>query len=240
MEATPGEMDLNHLVRDTMAFLSLGCAENLHLALDLAPEHLSLYALTVEEGTPLAAAIAAGELPPPDDDLAADMYEHAEATLAADYAHYEISNWARRLPGESGDDPPALACRHNLKYWHNAPYLGLGAAAYSYDGRYRAANVDDPAAYIARVRAGESARADAEETDRDREMGETMMLGLRLSQGVAWGAFEARFGVALRAVYGAEIDELVGDGLLHADDAGIRLTPRGRLLGNRVFGAFLR
>ena len=155
-------------------------------ALDLAPEHLSLYALTVEEGTPLEAAIAAGTLPPPDDDLAADMYEYAEATLTADYAHYEISNWARRLPGEAGHDPPALACRHNLKYWRNARYLGLGAAAYSYDGHVRAANVDDPAAYIARIAAGESARVSAETTDRPREMGETMMLGLRLSQGVSW------------------------------------------------------
>ncbi len=208
-------------------------------ALALAPEHLSLYALTVEEGTPLAADIAAGRLPTPDDDLAADMYEHAEAALAANYAHYEISNWARRTPGDPEFGPPRLACRHNLVYWHNERYLGLGAAAHGYDGRHRMANTADVAEYVAHMGARQSALAESEATDRAREMGETMMLTLRLAEGMAWAEFAGRFGVELRAVYGQTIDELAEDGLLQADERGIRLTPRGRLLGNRVFGAFL-
>jgi oxygen-independent coproporphyrinogen-3 oxidase len=108
-------------------------------ALDLAPQHLSLYALTVEQGTPLAAQIERGALPAPDDDLAAEMYEWAAGALArAGYDHYEISNWA--LPG--------YACRHNLVYWRNEPYLGLGAGAHSWFGGWRRANLRDPGAYI--------------------------------------------------------------------------------------------
>ncbi len=96
--------------------------EDLEGILALEPDHLSLYALTVEEGTPLAASIGTGALPSPDPDLAAEMYEWAEERLARDgWDHYEISNWAR----------PGYACRHNLIYWRNEPYLGLGAGAHS-------------------------------------------------------------------------------------------------------------
>lgn len=211
-------------------------------ALALGPEHLSLYALTVEEGTPLAAAIARGALPPPDDDAAADMYEVAERTLAAaGYAHYEISNWARRSPDDpaESDGPPRLACRHNLKYWHNARYLGLGLAAASYDGLARYRNIEDPREYIRRLAAGESPEADREEVDPPTRIGETMMLGLRLTAGVGREEFRARYGRGLEEVYGPVIARLVDDGLLESDARGIRLTSRGRLLGNRVFAEFL-
>jgi len=216
--------------------------ETLGRALDLGPEHLSLYALTLEPGTPLAKQVASDRLPSPSDDVAAEMYELAEAMLDdAGYEHYEISNWARR----TGDAPdaeglPALACKHNLKYWRNERYLGLGAGAHSYDGQRRYANVPGPADYIARVMAGRDAVTETEETDRARAMGETMMLGLRLSVGVTWEDFARRFGVSLREVYGQEIEELRAQGLLEVDDRGLRLTPGGRLLGNRVFAAFLR
>ena len=228
--------------------------ESLERALDMVPEHLSLYALSVEEGTPLEECIARGALPAPDDAAAADMYELAEDLLdRAGYAHYEISNWARRglddpgpaKPGSSQSkvgppDMPALACRHNLKYWRNQPYLGLGSAAHSYDGRCRRANVTSPREYIERVEAGRDVVAEEECPDRDQRMDETMMLGLRLIEGVSHEEFARRFGVGLQAVYGAEIAETAGDGLLDVDRRGVRLTPRGRLLGNRVFAAFLR
>jgi len=227
--------------------------ESLLRALELTPEHLSLYALSVEEGTPLQARIARGELPAPDDDAAADMYELAEELLErAGYVHYEISNWARRdadAPARSGarqphagraSDFPALACRHNLKYWRNLPYLGLGSAAYSYDGRRRWGNVASPQDYIARVGAGRDPVAEEECLNRDQHMDETMMLGLRLVEGVRHADFFRRFGVRLGDVYDAEIAGLVHDGLLEADGRGVRLTPRGRLLGNRAFAAFLR
>lgn len=216
--------------------------ETLDKALALRPEHLSLYALALEPGTPLAKQVDQGQLRPPSDSVTAEMYELAEAMLdEAGYEHYELSNWARRIEGilESGDGP-TLACKHNLKYWRNERYLGLGAGAHSYDGQQRCANISDPQEYIARVMAGEDVVAEVEETDRARAMGETMMLGLRLTMGVTWESFHRRFGVSLHEVYSQEITELREQGLLEIDDKGIRLTPKGRLLGNRVFAAFLR
>jgi len=211
-------------------------------ALDLEPEHLSLYALSVEEGTPLARQIAEGLLPPPDDDLAADMYEMAEETLdRAGYEHYEISNWARR-GRERGNvqDPPTLACKHNIKYWTDQPYLGLGTAAHSYDGLHRWANTSDPAEYIERMMGDDDAVVQIDEIGPSRHMSDWMILGLRLVAGVTWRAFKARFVIELRAVYGKQIDELAAGGLLTVDTQGVRLTTRGRLLGNRAFVQFLR
>ena len=127
--------------RQTLA----GWRETLRQALDLHPDHLSLYALTLEEHTPLAQRIARGEVPAPDDDLAAEMYVLAEETLAeAGYVHYEISNWAR----------PGRQCRHNLTYWRNQPYLGFGAGAHSYFRGVRWWNVSSPEEYIARLMQG--------------------------------------------------------------------------------------
>jgi oxygen-independent coproporphyrinogen-3 oxidase len=210
-------------------------------ALALEPEHLSLYGLSVEAGTPLEACIECGLLPAPDDDLAADMYERAGELLdQAGYAQYEISNWARRSAGDVSGRIPALASRHNLIYWRNERYLGVGAAAHSYDGQVRRSNVVDPPEYIRRIRAGQSPVDESETADLDRRMADTMMLGLRLNVGVDEETFSARFGLALREAYGAEIDRLVDEGLLEADDRGVRLTPHGRLLGNRVFAEFLR
>lgn len=103
---------------------------NLQAALELDPDHLSLYALIVEPGTPLHRQVSQGQIPLPDDDLAADMYAYAVETLgAAGYSHYEISNWAR-AGGEAEWQTPPLASAHNLIYWRNQPYLGLGAGAY--------------------------------------------------------------------------------------------------------------
>jgi len=210
-------------------------------AVALRAEHLSLYALTIEEGTPIAMSLEQGQLPAIDDARVAEMYDLAERVLAREgYVHYEISNWAHGRKGLDAEALPMLACAHNLKYWRNQPYLGLGAAAHSYDGCQRIANTTDPADYVTRVLSGQAAREQCENVDVVRRMGETMMLGLRLLVGVGWESFEQRFGTSLEAAYGREIDELVTDGLLCRDELGIRLTPRGRLLGNRVFAAFLR
>jgi oxygen-independent coproporphyrinogen III oxidase len=221
--------------------------QSLKEALWLAPEHLSLYCLTVEQGTPLAEQIASARLPAPDDDLAAEMYEWAQDLLcAAGYYHYEISNWARLTPederkGQGTAIIPAMACRHNLKYWRYEPYLGLGVASHSFDGSRRWANTDDVAEYIACWERNQSATAFCEEPSPEQQLGEAMMLGLRLIDGVFRCEMEARFGVNLMEVYGAEIQELVQQGLLLSDaDGRIRLSRRGRLLGNRVFAAFLR
>ncbi|HEY77047.1 MAG TPA: radical SAM family heme chaperone HemW [Thermoflexia bacterium] len=219
----------------------------LEAALDLLPEHLSLYALSVEEGTPLERAIATGRLPAPDPDLAAEMYELAEGMLEkAGYAHYEISNWARRpvgAPPPSGrrrsEEVSPSACRHNLTYWRNEPYLGFGAGAASWWAGRRWTNTSHPAEYIARVNRGESPIDEIETIPPRLEMGETMMMGLRLMEGVSDDRFRQRFGVGLADVYGSELTEMQRLGLLIWDGATARLTRRGRLLGNQVFQRFL-
>lgn len=215
--------------------------QSLEQALALAPEHLSLYALALEEGTPLNEAVGAGHLPAPDEDLAADMYVWAERRLArAGYTHYEISNWARRkaLPGK-GRSARSNLCLHNLRYWQNGRYLGLGAGAASYDGRTRSRNTGDVRGYIRQVERADIPTAESETLDAAGHMGETMMLALRTSRGMRWSDFQRRFGRPMLDVYGDVIGRLRADGLLAADERGIRLTRRGRLLGNRVFEAFL-
>ncbi len=208
--------------------------ETLEAALTLDSDHFSLYALTLEEGTPLAERVARGELPPLDDDTAAEMYEWAQERLEqAGFVHYEISNWARKGP----EEPPF--CQHNLVYWRNEPYLGLGAGAASWWGGRRWTNVRHPEEYIRRLAAGESAAEEVEEIPRRLEMGETMMMGLRLIEGVEDARFRARFGRGLAEVFGAELARLAQQGLLEWDGERARLTPRGRLLGNRVFAEFL-
>jgi oxygen-independent coproporphyrinogen-3 oxidase len=205
---------------------------SLEQALALQPNHLSLYALTLEEGTPLAADISRGRLPAPDPDLAADMYELAQEMLSiAGFHHYEISNWAQS---------PDLMCQHNLTYWHNEPYLGIGAGAHSWRYRRRWSNLLVPEAYIQRVCSGLDPTAAEEMIGPELEMGETMMLGLRLlAEGVTFARFQARFGLDLRAQYAGQLEELTELGLIHTTEERVVLSDRGRLLGNQVFLRFL-
>jgi oxygen-independent coproporphyrinogen-3 oxidase len=213
---------------------------SLETALSFNPTHLSLYSLGIENATPLQSWIAQGHLPAPDPDLAADMYEWASDYLAANgFEQYEISNWAK----------PGMACRHNLHVWRNLPYLGLGAGAHGCAAHTRYANVDLPAAYIERIQNQKETlpfplSAAAEQItiiDSQEEMAETMFMGLRLTQeGITPEMFRARFGRDLWTVYGQELDSLIASGLLERTAAGrVRLTLRGRLLGNHVFAAFV-
>jgi len=217
-------------------------------ALDLAPDHLSAYALSLENGTPMRAWVERGLVSAPDPDAAADMYEWLGWRLqAAGLVQYEISNWAR--DGATATDPwlPSFAGRHNLQYWRNRPYLGIGAGAHGYLGGRRYANVRSPMAYIERLqswgeRAPSSSPAAVEVTpvDAETEMDETMLLGLRLTrEGVRWGSFRERFGIDGRERYGERLAPLAAAGLIEADAESIRLSPRGRLLGNTVFQAFV-
>ncbi|MCC6187516.1 MAG: coproporphyrinogen III oxidase family protein [Anaerolineales bacterium] len=229
--------------------------------LALEPEHLSLYALSLEHGTPLRSWVQRGLLPMPDADLAAEMYGWAGELLAAHgYGQYEISNWAlpEKAEGRSRRSDPQVSdlrllapgryqCRHNLQYWRNRPYLGLGAGAHGCAAGWRYSNVLAPGAYIARLEHGvvgefpfSPAAVERTRQTRADEMGETMLLGLRLTaEGVGGADFEARFGATLAAAYGRRLRHLRGLGLLAWDEAGARLTPAGRLLGNRVFREFV-
>jgi oxygen-independent coproporphyrinogen-3 oxidase len=200
----------------------------LERALSLEADHLSLYPLSVEEGTALSAEIASGRMVKPDPDLAAEMFLMAEEALA-DYDHYEISNWAR----------PTKRCRHNLTYWRNLPYLGFGAGAHSFIEGRRLYNVLSPSQYVRKLDESDSAVEGQEDIDEALEMAETVILGLRLGDGVSRAAFAGRFGKDVDTVYGDEVCELVELGLLLDDGGAIRLTQRGRLLGNQVFLRFL-
>lgn len=212
-------------------------SETVDRAIALAPEHLSLYALTLERGTPLHAQVARGELPQPDSDLAADMYQLAgERLAAAGYQQYEISNWCR----------PGFECRHNLVYWRNQPYLGFGPGAHSSENGRRWWNVRRVPVYLERLaaatQAGEMSPAvqDFERIEVRLAMAETMILGLRLTrEGVDLAAFAGRFGRPAGEVYGREIRQLTAQGLLEEADGRLRLTAPARLLGNQVFVRFL-
>jgi oxygen-independent coproporphyrinogen-3 oxidase len=236
-------------------------------AIALGSEHLSLYSLTVERGTPLARQVRRGRVAAPDDDLAADLYEAAGDLLAEHgYVHYEISNWALsnklsaishkpsavghrpsassfQLPASPNPQIPASGfhyCQHNLVYWRREPYLGFGAGAHSFDGVRRAWNVRSVPRYIQRVESGRSPQSGGERVGRRQAMSETMMLGLRLvGEGVPDERFRAQFGVDLEDVFGAEISALVARGLLERLPDRVRLTPAGVLLGNRVFAEFM-
>ncbi|HWQ13583.1 MAG TPA: radical SAM family heme chaperone HemW [Roseiflexaceae bacterium] len=205
-------------------------------------DHFSFYALILEEKTPLYAQVTAGRVSVPDEDATAAMYERAiERFGAAGYVQYEISNWARASSRESFALPglPSHACHHNIAYWLNADYLGCGAGAHGhlYPRRYvDVLGIDD---YIARTRAGASPVDDITELTARDLAAETMFMGLRMNIGVSFGHFRERVGAEMDAVFGAELAELEGLGLLARDAAGVRLTERGRMLGNRVFERFV-
>ena len=219
---------------------------SLEMALRLAPEHLSLYSLTLEEGTLLHRWASRGLVNWPDDDLMADMYLWSMDWLeAAGYRQYEISNFAK-----TSSEAEWLVSRHNLQYWRNQPYLGFGAGAHGSAEKLRVANEYDLQRYIELCQTRQvecfpvgPAAADVIEIDRMSEMQETMMVGLRLTdEGVSRQGFGERFGVEMQDVFGKEIAELIGVGLVEwGQDGGerLRLTKRGRPLGNQAFMRFV-
>jgi len=229
-------------------------------------DHFSLYSLILEEKTPLYAQVTAGRLSVPDEDATGEMYERALDRLgAAGYIQYEISNWARaelkvkssELSVAENSSPnsklktqnsklltlhaslPALACHHNLAYWLNADYLACGAGAHGhiYPRRYfDVLGIDD---YIARVRAGRSPIAELTALSAGDLAAETMFMGLRLNAGVSFAHFSDRCGADMDDRYAAELADLVRLGLLERDDIGVRLSARGRMLGNQAFERFV-
>jgi oxygen-independent coproporphyrinogen-3 oxidase len=219
-------------------------------ALALQPEHLSLYSLIVEPNTPLYHWVETGKVPRPDDDLAADLYEAAIEILShAGYLHYEVSNWARMCAADQPGQTPHYASQHNLLYWRNQEYLGIGPGAHSHlrlpdeEGQVvgqRWGNRKPVPGYVKRLKAGQPVVEFSEIIDPPLAMGETMMLGLRLLQeGVPFARFRTQHGRELWDVYPADVSRLIETGLLMADDQRVRLTPHGLLLGNQVFAHFL-
>jgi oxygen-independent coproporphyrinogen-3 oxidase len=206
-----------------------GWKRNLDLALNLRPEHLSLYLLDVHEGTPLADQIRSGIRPKPDDDLAAEMYRFMiDRVTAAGYEHYEISNFC--LPG--------FESRHNTKYWNGAAYYGFGCSAHSYDGRRRRwENERDVAKYVTLVEKEQSPITACTNLNEEDARSESIFLGLRLMRGLDLEDYRKRFGSDLRDRYDADINRLHEAGLIEIDEGFMRLTKRGALLSNEVFAA---
>ncbi|HCJ35133.1 MAG TPA: coproporphyrinogen III oxidase [Ktedonobacter sp.] len=200
--------------------------ETIDRALDLHIEHLSLYSLIIEEGTPFYTWTHEGRITPGDEDLCADMYEYADERLQeAGYKNYEISNWS--LPG--------FQSRHNLTYWHNLPYLGMGAGAYSSFGGRRFSDVRDPVEYIRLLKTHQWPEAESETIDKAQAMSETAFLALRTAQGLHLPTFEQRFAIPFTQFVGDRLRFVEEAGLLEREPDRLRLSKRGRLLGNEVF-----
>src|SRR3989449_4742676 len=189
--------------------------ETLDRALDMHIEHLSLYSLIIEEGTPFYSWTREGRITPGDEDLCADMYEYADERLqAAGYVNYEISNWS--LPGHQS--------RHNLTYWHNLPYLGMGAGAHSYFGGRRFSNMRAPLEYIRLLKAHQRPEAEGETVGRAQEMSETAFLGLRTAMGIHLPTFEQRFGESFAQFAGDRLHVVAEAGLLEQTHDWLRLS----------------
>ena len=232
---------------------SSGWERTLEGAIAMEPDHVSCYALTVEEGTPLAARVASGSVAEAeaDPDVAAEMGEATEQRLsAAGYAQYEISNYAR----------PGKACRHNLVYWRHDEYLGLGPGAHGFVDGVRYAVERSPGRYIGVLRDGSVALRQAglvprspfdrlrmngrqlpspavvsrEEVDEETAALDTLTLGLRLNEGVVAAEFARRYPTAWER-YRPAVEWSKGVGLAEEVDGRLRLTSRGRRLSNEVF-----
>lgn len=211
--------------------------------LNLSTQHISLYALGIEENTPLHAWVEKGMVENPDPDLAAEMYELADDVLLENgFACYEISNYYKL------DENTDYRCLHNLQYWRNQPYLGLGAGAHGYSNHIRYENVNGVGEYINLLKSAdiiENRKSPvvkfSTEIDPYTAMQETMMVGLRLvSEGVSILEFKKRFSTSPLEIFAKEIDPLINNHLLEIIDGDIiRLTKDARLLGNQVFMQFV-
>jgi oxygen-independent coproporphyrinogen-3 oxidase len=212
----------------------------LEIARGMEPAHVSMYCLTLEDGTPMKKQVQIGTLPPPDADLAADMYMMCDETFShPDYRHYEISNWAK----------PGNESVHNLTYWRNESFLGIGPGSHSYINGQRFWNIKPPREYITRLKTSHKEPTqspvpnipvvdEVEAIDRKMEIAETMMMGLRLDTGICIDQFSARFSDTPAKHFGSIISELESTGLVEQSSDFIKLTAKGRLLGNEVFSRF--
>ena len=200
----------------------------------LRPTHISSYSLILEEGTPLYNDIAEGREEAPDSDLAADMEDAGFDALAAlGYERYEISNFAK----------PGFECRHNLNYWNNGEYLGLGLNSHSamrINNKWmRWANKSDLSDYIIDAANGRLPVAETKEIPREEEMFENVMLELRKTAGLDRKAFEARFGIDPVTNYASAVSEAILEGNMVCDENTVKLTKKGLDFQNEVLLKFM-
>ncbi|MCK6455108.1 MAG: radical SAM family heme chaperone HemW [Phycisphaerae bacterium] len=208
--------------------------DSLNRAMDLAPEHIACYALTFEEGTALTKQKRMNLVRPCDEELEAELFESTiDHLTAAGYEHYEISNFAR----------PGRRCRHNLIYWNNEEYLGLGPSAVSYLDGVRTKNIADvfrfTAAWLNGDDPGDRVVVEREFLDPPHRARETAFQMLRLIEGIRFDDFRRATGYDAPALFSEPIERNVRTGLLERRDGSVRLTRSGLLLANRVMQDFL-
>jgi len=230
------EAGIRNISFDLIAGLPHQTRESWRQSLDelavLAPEHVSVYLLEIDEGSRLGKELlqgggkySAGAVP--SEDEMAEFYEMAQGALgAAGYHHYEISNWAK----------PGFESRHNLKYWRREAYLGFGAGAHSFSGTERWANAHDAAAYVTAVQGGRLPLEQHEILTAESALEEELFLGLRQLDGIDLARIERDYGVTLTARF----DPLASAGLVERDGSVVRLAPERLSVSNEVFVELMR
>lgn len=208
--------------------------EDLHSAVGLGPEHVSVYGLTIEEGTPLAAIEKSGALSLPDEEESAAMFESAGSILRqSGYEHYEISNYAR----------PGRRSRHNQVYWRRGNYLGFGCGAHSFlrepEFGVRWRNPDNIEEYMRSVRDGRLCREEKQHIGRREAMAEKLFLGLRMLEGVDLEQFREEFGTGFDEIYYEKCSALFESGMLEMFGGRLRIPESAMLVSNRIFEKFL-
>lgn len=211
--------------------------ETLHAAFSMEPEHLSCYGLIPEDGTPLKRDLDAGRLSLPEEDAERAMYDLTLTLLATQgYEQYEISNFAK----------PGFACKHNLGYWQQVPYLGLGASSASMLPDVAASNAylrrSNPASleqYLSMIKERDFAMREETPISKKEAQFETLMLGLRTTKGVSESAFAAMHGVSMEQRYGTILDRLEKQGLLLHQDGYWRLSRHGMDVQNAILVEFM-
>ncbi len=204
--------------------------DNLSQALSLNPDHLSAYNLTIEPETAFYKLQSMGKLELPPDDFQLELFQYTITELkSAGFEHYEISNFAK----------PGKACRHNLNYWNNGEYLGLGAGSSSYKQLVRYKNLKLPSKYIRCLEEGQLPVESREQLQGREAMGEAMMVGLRLMRGVKIDAFESRFQTSFYDTYRSELDTLLQKDLITLEKNTCALTSKGLYLADSVILEFM-
>ncbi|CAK8721954.1 Heme chaperone HemW [Candidatus Electrothrix laxa] len=201
---------------------------SLNRAVELQPEHLSIYELTIEAGTPFAQQQEQGNLSLPDEDTVLMMLEKTQQALnQVGFNRYEISNYAQ----------PGYQCRHNINYWQNGEYIGLGAGAVAFlhGTRYTAiADADQFCERLECLSSGQNIWEEKEKLDRDAAFRETVIMGLRMTAGVSLMELTQRFGMNAEIYYSETLHRLIRQGMLHIVQDRLQLTTQGFLLANTV------
>ncbi|RAR43979.1 radical SAM family heme chaperone HemW [Paenibacillus sp. MDMC362] len=204
-------------------------AESVDKALELGLPHYSIYSLKVEENTLFHTMYQRNQLPLPDEEDELNMYLLLmERMQAAGYKQYEISNFAK----------PGFESRHNMTYWRNEDYYGLGAGAHGYIGRQRHVNIKGVNPYNEAANQG-LPRLESFEVSREEAMEDFLMVGLRVLDGVSRSRFRQQFGISMEEVFAGPLNKMVGAGLLDSTDDGYKLSSKGILFGNDVFAEFI-